>query len=454
MEYRIDRFAGLNQETDEMITGAKYAAQAVNVCVEGGALSNAKGDAIVTQAALTGGIGTLGMLYERDGGQSDARMIAVNEAGVYEWSEGAWVCRYSGAGGKTASCLNYQHDGEDILLIADGQRPVLRWDGETMAALTGCSRLFSQLALHYERVWGSGLSSEPDAVYWSRPFDPEDWTGDEDLPEAGGGVLLIPTWNGGSVRAIRTLFDDVLVFKDEDVYRIVGTYPGNYEVVRVHGVVGAAAPNAIAATADACYFLSGEGLCVYNGISAAPATGERARHVMARVNKAAIGCACAAVHQNVLYLALPLDDAQVNSAVLEYDLKDGSCVLREPLRADGFLRAGEALYYAGGDGRVYRYGAGGGEAPQALWQTPWTDLGEPGIIKRLNALSMHASGALRLTLETESARVVRRLQLGDFIRPVTLRLGLRGRRFRLTIENQNGAVFLIKPGLSIQIDKE
>ncbi|MEG0146366.1 MAG: hypothetical protein RR739_09930, partial [Clostridia bacterium] len=206
MEYVIEKFAGLNQAADELSVAPKYAAEAENVDTEGGALRVGNGNRAFVHTPLTGGIGTLAAFYQRVNGATTPRLIAVNALGIYEWRENSWQARFAQAGSNDASAINYQVKGTDVLLVADGKRPVLTWDGgPQMTALAGCDRAFAHLALNYERIWGAGLAGEPDSVYWSRAFDPSNWTGDALNPDAGGGVLQIPTWNGGSVEAIRAL---------------------------------------------------------------------------------------------------------------------------------------------------------------------------------------------------------------------------------------------------------
>lgn len=456
MDYRIEKFTGLSQNDDELLTSPCGAAEAVNVSTEGGALKRAAGYEKYSSAALSGGIGTLCAFYRRVNGQNDTRLLAVNALGVSEWTGSAWTTRCALAGSGNAAYLNYQKDGTDILLIADGVRPVLQWDGASaMAALPGCETLFSMLTLHYERVWGSGITLEPDAVYWSRAFDPEDWSGDEDNPDAGGGVVMIPTWNGGRIRALRALFNDVLVFKDEDLYRIVGTYPGNYEIVRVNGVVGPIAAGSVATDATACYFLSKEGLCAYDGVSARPFGQRAARKVLKNINPAYARVACAVIHKNRLYLAAPLGQSQVNNAVLEIDLTSGAHLLREGVNAACFLSYDDRLLFAGSDGYVYAYDAGDtlcGAAINALWRTPWTHAGSPDARKRFTALSMFARGRFTVTLETDECRVKRRVAAGDTLRPVTVPLCGAGRRFTLTVKNIDGSDFEIAPGLTVRME--
>ncbi|MEA5067793.1 MAG: hypothetical protein VB067_02285 [Christensenellaceae bacterium] len=456
MEYRIDRFQGLSQAGDDLIMPGGCAPEAENVSTADGRLSVARGFRRPAAPPLAGGIGTLAAFHQRREGETVRRLVAVNKEGVWELTEAGWQARYLGAGAERASALNYQKAGADILLLADGVRPVLKWDGGAqMEPLPGCPHPFGQLTLNYERVWGSAVANEPDAVYWSRAFNPEDWSGDAERPDAGGGTVLIPTWNGGRVKALKTFLGDVLVFKDEDLFRIVGTYPGNYEVVRVHGVVGPVAPMSIAWTAGACYFLGEDGLCAYDGVTAQLVGGGEAKRLYERVNRPSAQGAVSALYKGRLHLALPLDGATHNNALLEVDLARGQYLLKTGFTVNCFLALDDALLMADADGRLHVYGAGdsyAGAKIDAFWRGPWQQMGAGA--GRFTQLNMFASGAMDITLETDRSRMTRRVMLGERMRPACVPLSGSGRRFRLTIRNIDGGRFAVAPGLTISAERD
>lgn len=454
MRYTIERFAGLQQQVDEHLLPASATPDAVNMNAEEQDLQVAAGYAPYTTAALAGGIETLAAYYRRNEGADDTRLLAANSTGLYEWKNGAWSKVCDVASGRV-SLINYQHDGADVLLIADGSGRVREYNGTAVTTLTTSPENLSLLTLHYERIWGSGVSSNPDAVFYSRAFSPDDWSGDTENPESGGGEIQLPTFNGGRVLALENLFDDVLVFKERDIYRIVGTYPGNYEVVRVHGVVGPLARDTIVSSGNMVYYLSGEGLCGYNGVSATPFSSQPAKRFLERINRQAADKACAAVWKNRLYLAAPVDGAAANNAVLEMDLASGRLMERSGIAAQSFLVLGEKLLFAGGDGVVYQYDSGttyNGAAITAYWRTPWTDMGSQAVEKYLDSLYLIGSGTLEAVIETDRHKKVYSLALGTQEKPARVKLLGHGRRFRLTLRNVAGSSFHLRDGLQITMD--
>ena len=457
MFFGIDRFMGLNQSADEHRVGVRYAPEARNVDVSDGSLTVSKGYEALIPEGVPGGIGSLGAYFRRDAnGGLNARVLAANAKGFYEWTGTQWAARYLSDGSPRVCFLNVQYEGEDMLLAADAERGALIWDGAAMGPIPNLPARFSQLTLHYERIWGSGVGAEPDNVYWSRAFDPSNWAGDPENPDGAGGVVSLPTYNGGRVIALRTLYGDVLAFKDDDLYRIVGTYPGNYEVARVHGIAGPIAPATIVDAGDRCYFLGRDGLCAYDGVSARLVGDRRAAAFFRGIDPASAVNACAARHRGKLYLAAPSTGSDHNDRVLELDLQGGGYMERDGIRADAFLPLGEDLLFAGEGGRICRYGHGdtlGGEPQHAWWRTPWMDLSRPGVEKYVSAVSTFASGTFRLLFETDEGEQARVIEAGETERPVRARIGRHGRRFRMTISNVGGSRFRIRGGLDIELEE-
>ena len=456
MIYTIERFAGLVQNVDEHLIPATASPDALNMETGDGALSVAAGY-VPYAPAPPGGARSLAVYYRRAGGETQARLLALCPGGVYEYQGGAWLCIHQGAGDAPLSAVNYQMNGQDVILLCDGTGAVMYYDGEAVHALPGAPAGATLLTLHMERVWASGVEDAPDSVYYSRAFAPDDWSGNPDSPESGGGEIQLPTFNGGRILALRNLFDDVLVFKQRDLYRIVGTYPGNYEVVRVHGVVGPLARESIVSGGDRVFFLSGEGLCVYNGVTALPVTAQPARRFFDRICRQSAHKACAVIHKNRLILAAPLDGSSENNALLVMDLASGSCMERSGVSARCFLTLDEELLFAGADGAVYRLDEGStydGAPIEAYWRTPWTDLGNQTYEKYLDSLFLIGRGTLEVVCETDRHRSVHRLRLGETERPARVKLCGHGRRFRLTLRNVEGSAFCVRDGLCLTADDQ
>lgn len=438
-QWKIGPFLGLDQSKDAFVLDGAYSPALQNVSVSRGVLRRAKGCEKVTETPLSGGILSL-MAYH---GANGTEFLAANTQGVYALKEGSWVCLRQQATDGFYSCLNYAHNGLPVALLGCAGQG-LSYDGETAA-----DAVFPQgakyLTLHYERVWAGGIQAEPDTLYWSSPYDPTNWAHDLASPASGGGFVLLPTWNGGRIRGVRTLFDDVVVFKDEDVLRIYGTYPGNYETAHVSGIVGPLQERTIVNAGNCVFFLSREGLCVYDGLSAVLWQKKRFCQVWETVNlSAASSCACAAVLKDVLYLALPVEGSTENNLVVEIHLSDNTVLLRRGMQVNCFLAEQGVLYYGAQDGFLYRYDEGESYAGAPIESRLWTaglQMGRPDLRRHSIALYALGRGRVHVRMHSEEGEVEDVFDFGNRLCTKKTSLPLCGHVLQLELFNQNGEDF-------------
>ncbi len=451
---KIREFRGLDQSVDEASIPEGASPDLQNVRCEGGVLETVKGCVKFAPGRVPGGIHSLAIFHSR----KRPRLLAANGQGIYSLADdGEWTLEYAGESIRRISFVNYAKDGEDVVLLAAGEK-TLWWDGEhPMEPLPGAPEGLRHLALHYERVWGAGRADEPDTVYWSHPYDPTNWSPTANIPEAGGGFALIPTWNGGRVRGLKNYFNDVVVFKDADIFRIYGTYPGNYEVVRVHGVSGPIAERTIVPWGDRVFFFSRDGLCAYNGVTAQPVDKGRAFGFFENIDyDVARETACALIHRDRLYLSLPEKGAAFNCAILEIDLRRDVWTIRRGARADDFLVWEDRLLYCNDAGYAYALDEGlsyDGKPIEAYWQSGHMDLGMKGAVKRSGALRALGSGEAAFTCRTERGQTLGAIHFGVESLGKS-RLRATGRSLRLRIENRSGGHFRIAGGIEWDVETD
>ncbi|MDP2891590.1 MAG: hypothetical protein Q8O09_00435 [Bacillota bacterium] len=462
---RINRFSGIDQSGDEtgMPIGASPDAQ--NMDCEGGTLQTAKGFAKYNTPQAPAAIRTLMKYFRRNlDGTVDSFLLCTTDTAVYALSTGGyWVAIATDLNGGYFDYINYQKNWMDILIFGNGEDNPMKWTGyEGATNLGGSPPCFSQVCLHYERAWGSAIKSEPDRVYYSKAYDSEDWSTPGET-----GFIDIPTWNGGSIIALKTLFDNVVVFKDYDIYRVFGTYPGSYEVSRVHGITGPIAPRSIVQLGDVVYFLSAEGLCFFDGVRARPVEDEKLKKFFQDLNRDYAKYACAVTAGGKLYLALPEGGAATcNNCVVEYDPRKGSYMIRRGFRVDTFLEYQGKLLFANDTRYIYEYGQGNtydGEPIESYWKTPYMDLGVKDIVKGLTALYATAKGAgagggegaLLLGATSERGTKEKTFTLPTDEKSVRFSMKSRGRRMQLTFSNVNGSVFSLNtPEFHFELDQD
>ena len=447
---RIPVFKGINQTFPEIAFG--YAANAENMDVSDGILRVTKGTQKLNSSAGATAFSSLAVLHQRAGSAYSDHLIAAATDRLYIWDGSGFSLLKSGLSGSIVTHLNYQLDGEDISVLSNGIDTPFFTNGSTCTTMTGVPA-FKDIALHYERMWGCGVSGYPDRVYYSAAFDPRDFT---TLNESG--FIELPSFDEGYIIAIETLFDDVVVFKPQSLYRIIGTYPGTYEVNRVHGVVGTIAGNSIVNTGELVLFLSSDGICVYNGVKAVPFKPGVLDSLYSRINTAAVHHAVGVKWGDKVLFAMPIDDAEENNAVLEYDLTADSFMLKTGIEVHQFAAADDKLYFSDGTPYIKQYAVGDtydGQPIQAVWETPFTDAGDRSVKKYLEYLYAFGKGnALSITVTTERESKQKTIRLNslasDHIKAV---LQGKGVRFKLVFQNINGGYFeLVSPEIWFEKD--
>jgi hypothetical protein len=122
--------------------------------------------------------------------------------------------------------------------------------------------------LYKERVFIAGVADSPDTVWWSNELQPDEWTIASDNPDDAG-KLNIPTWDGDYITAIVALNDELLIFKKYSLFRLSGNAPSSFAVTKVSGV-GTPFCDTVCRIGDRIYFLSRQGLMVFDGVNLTP----------------------------------------------------------------------------------------------------------------------------------------------------------------------------------------
>lgn len=467
----IPAFGGLDQSSEGYGGSIAMSPDTQNMRLGGGTLSTGRGSTAYAPT-LPHSIGTLMPYHRRNAdGTITAMLLAAAGDSIYKLEPGRFTQLRQNLTSDRFSHIGYQSGERDMLILANGKDDTLTYDGTQFAPLGQGANIepCQYLALHYERVWAAGNGSYPDRVYHSRAMDPSDWssydaTDATDLPEIAGGFHDVPTWDGSVIRGIATLFDDVVLFKDQSIHRVVGTYPGEYALVRVHGTCGTVSPRSVVQVKNQVYFWSAEGLCVFDGNSAAPVYEARIGQLVQRVHPQALEGICAAHHHGVLYFALPEGDSPVNNLVLEYDLRQQQFMLRRGVTVQDFCVFDGALLFADDAGNTCYYGRGEDDRGQALachWQSPWVDLSGLNNTKITGRIYLSGTGEgdqpqMQVSLQSDrSSRIkTRQIHFSGDGKVERKSLRIRGRRIRLRIENIQGRHFTLQGGIGLSLESD
>lgn len=477
---------GVYQALGDTNLSTQYAYRAQNIRTERGLLATSYGTSRA-MPSLGEPIETLTRFYRRTRPDDPEVFVAAAGGRIYTYTMGAegWVMRREGFQSDRWSCVTYEaaENGEtvDILILSnekDGMIAIygsdLRVEEKQLAIGEGYAKVkFAQLGRYAERIWGTGAPGYPDSVFYSKPYDPFDWTAENETPELGGGVIAQPTWDGDSFMALSTFGGYLLAIKTRAVFEIRGTAPSSFTISQAFGTDGPMEARTIATDMQTMFFLTQSGIGVYDGATlrllSRDALHETMRMRMDGTQTLATACMC----DHVYYLALCVKEREgdylsENNCVIEYDTQRGAFMLRRGLRVKDFYALGGSVYYTQADGayEVLHYGderAMGhlGAPMECLWQTAWLDLGKAykkrDFVLRLTAEADENDVPLELTIITERREKTRTVLLSRQRRDYRVKIQLSARRIQLRLRSHaRAAGWRIFGGIQVEytIDEE
>lgn len=461
LKYSISEFVGFNQAKHTQFLNPGETQSAQNMDIRDGNLSVCKGYSKYISTAIASGIKTLMPFYKNNGdGTVTSYLIAATSNALYYWNGSAWVTLKSGLTSGYFDYINYQKDMTDLIIMTNGNENILKWDGSTISDLGGSPPKFQSITLHYERVWGTGIKTNPNQVDYSKDLNPEDWTQTVNT----GGLMELPTWDGGVCVAIESIFDNIVVFKQRHIFRIYGTYPGEYANKNVFTSTGAIARRSIVNAVTVAFFLSNDGIYAYNG-SQTELISNPVKDVIATMNSNYADKACAVFYDNKYILAIPTGTSTVNDTIIEYDTLKQSFNIKKGINVNHFVEYKNKLLFCNddaisGNSYVYEYNSGtnfNGTNINAYWETGETDWDAPNAVKTSTYLYATFVGTGQMKVDATFDGVTKSILIDLPTTPKILKKRIRnkGRRFKFKFSNVNGSTFtMINPKILMDVDQD
>ena len=471
---------GVYQAAGDANVNPEYAYRAENMRTERGLLATSFGTSRAF-AALGAPIETLERFYRRNRPEDPEVFVAGAGGAIYTYTMGTegWVKRAEGFSSDRWSCVTYEAvEGEetvDILIMSNAQDGMaviygddLRVEKKTLHIGEDYADVrFAQLGRHAERIWGTGAPGYPDDIFYSRAYDPFDWTGMADTPEMGGGVIKQPTWDGDAFMALAPYGGYLLAVKERTIFEIRGSDPSSFTITRAYGTDGPLQARTICTDRLQMLFLTDDGLGLYDGtkmdILSRDALHETMRMRMEGMEHAATACLCGQTYYLALCVKENADDVLTqNNTVIEFDTQRGTFMIRKGIRVRDFFVMNSEIYFTQADApyEVLRYndresGSYLGEPMKSLWETPWLDLGK-ALMKRDFVLRFTADAdengvPLRLTIETDRGAKTRTMLLGCRRTDYRVKIQNSGLRIRLRFEStERAAGWRIYGGVQVE----
>lgn len=462
--YRIQNFLGLNQAIDEGSLDAAYSPDCANIDTSCGRLETAKGHTKAIAALIPGRDNFLS-LYVGEIGTAMC-YIAITRKYIYSYdmTNISWSTLYTFTAPLVQNRVDYINatcDGEDCLLIATGETQLLKCTGTACTAFgseeLGSNHLCNYVAMYQNRLFSGGESTAPTRLCYSQPCTLaggiENWSESTESSELSGGYIDIGPTESDPICGIKALRNQLLIFKEKSLYRLIGDRPSSFTVERLCDLNSRVAHTAFVARGDGGFFMARDGLYVYNGVNAYRSNdADHIKKILGTVNTADCRAACTSNK-----LVFKLDGPLLRDYCVEYDINRGCYMLRTGFMADAFCEYKGEVYMINSNRYVYLYDNSDtydGVPIEAYWKTPCTDLGDKGEIKGLVELYIRGESntGSSICVETYSdgkqeLYTVDGLDSPQVVKDV--RLNGEGRTFAVRVSNLNGGHFSICAGLEL-----
>lgn len=179
------------------------------------------------------------------------------------------------------------------------------------------SYLFRYPVAHQGRVF---VMAGDEHIYWSdineNGSDYESWPPVNNWPVKQG--------SGEDDGCLVSMAGDIYVFKSRSIHRFRGSDLDDYTLKEIEPDIGCAGPRAACLDGSRIYFVSEQGLYVFNGAQAQNISRDRIPLLWDRVNKSVLSLAVVKAWHGLILFALPLDTSTTNNIVLAYDAASGA----------------------------------------------------------------------------------------------------------------------------------
>ncbi len=241
----------------ETLTGVVSSGDATTVAATGTVISKTSDALVVDFGKLPSNIFATGNVLT--GGTSTATGTVASTPTVKGWQA------VSSAGSPTMTGVDVvrferYNWTEEVLLLTDGINPAAKYNGTTYTQITHTNapnnpQFSSAFANH---LWLAGDPDEPFNIYFSSPNADTDFD-----PANGAGVINI----GFTVTQLKAFRNQLYVFGQNQIKRIVGDNYSNFSVENVTNDLGCVAPDTVVEFGGDIIFLGPDGVRPISGTS-------------------------------------------------------------------------------------------------------------------------------------------------------------------------------------------
>lgn len=271
-------------------------------------------------------------------------------------------------------CVNYT-------VAFNGVNIPWKWNGSVVSNLEGAPPDGRYPVLHKERLFAVPVT-DPSCLKWSEPFQPEEW------PAVN--YWYIKDGDGDFITCLTKFVGELVIFKRRSIHSLKGSSLDNFRLDEMDDRVGCVGPQGALTVGTSVYFVSDDGLYVFNGMRATNISEGKIPVFWSKINKQSIHKATVFAWKDKIWFSLPYEDSTVNNIVLVFDPENGSFWPLSGINASCFqiFNDGSSVKFYAGDsteGFVNQMDVGDddfGDPISAHWVGKTFDMGKASYLKK------------------------------------------------------------------------
>lgn len=272
-----------------------------------------------------------------------------------------------------------------VFVTGDGTSVPYMWNGtDKSVRLTTNANVSSGSVIEYHKniLFITGRNDYPSRVFFSNLDDITTYTATD--------FLDVETSDGSKVRALKSVYNALYIFKDESIWRLSGSNSDNFTLEKMVDGIGTISNNSVQIVNNIIYFITNQGdIAVYDGGYNVKFVSSKIRNTIGNLNTSrtaqSLGLAFSTYRYNDFdyYASTTTAGSAANNYVLVFDTSLGAWTRFKGMDANAWCVAdGEnnenKLYFGDYSGYVHRYpssyyydGNIASSAISAFYQTKW-----------------------------------------------------------------------------------
>lgn len=324
------------------------------------------------------------------------------------------------------------------------------------------------MELYYNRLLSAGDPDHPSRLYWSQPpgdrWSIEDWNIDDMSEASSGGHVEIGDTSSDPIVALVALSNQLLIFKQASVWRMIGDRPTNYSIHRINKDMEMTTNSSIIANGDVPYWMTKAGMYYHDGQTSH--ISPTARQIQGLLESVDLTNCKSCENRDRLYFSCRAGDGAEDDTLIVYDMKDRVHLIRNGFKLADICSYNGVIYMVNSDRFIYQWdrnchtyaGYEDGQIVEkpivAYWNTPYTDLQARSVTKHVKWLYLRGTGD-KVLVDIKAGPYVQHetyampAKQGDIIR---IPLRYEGRAIGLKLQNIAGGWFEVEGGLTLRYE--